>query len=220
LATTAGSPKGISLLGSNFSTAPGSGVQGQVLSGNGQLGSLGLTNDGGANDGLAFDISEFPQLGARQSSSGGLQGSLASLRKQGVSVNAIVQQNQEFTIQNEDFPALPGFRGGSNELTSDSEHHKDQQHENALAANMPQHFMMGRSAGMLPGGSYVPHRQLQQQLAGTVSGSMGSMNASDLQHLHANIADSFPSSHGLSASYHSQVRSHMLLNVKRGSHKG
>ncbi len=71
---TAGSPKGISLLGSNFSTAPGSGVQGQVLSGNGQLGSLGLTNDGGANDSLAFDISEFPQLGARQSSSGGLQG--------------------------------------------------------------------------------------------------------------------------------------------------
>ncbi len=71
---TAGSPKGISLLGNNFSTAPGSGVQG--LSGNGQLGSLGLTNDGGANDGLAFDISEFPQLGARQSSSGGLQGPL------------------------------------------------------------------------------------------------------------------------------------------------
>jgi len=64
------------LLGSNFSTAPGSGVQGQVLSGNGQLGNLGLTNDGGANDGLAFDISEFPQLGARQSSSGGLQGPL------------------------------------------------------------------------------------------------------------------------------------------------
>jgi hypothetical protein len=81
-------------------------------------------------------------------------------------------------------------------------------------------WQMGRSAGMLPGGSYVPHRQLQQQLAGTVSGSMASMNASDLQHLHANIADSFPSSHGLSASYHSQVRTHMLLNVKRGSHKG
>jgi CCR4-NOT transcription complex subunit 2 len=108
---SAGSPKGISLLGSNFSTSPGSGIQGQVPSGNGQLGSIGLTSDGGANDGLAFDISEFPQLGTRQSSSGGLQGPVGSLRKQGVSVNAIVQQNQEFTIQNEDFPALPGFRG-------------------------------------------------------------------------------------------------------------
>jgi hypothetical protein len=71
---SAGSPKGISLLGSNFSTSPGSGIQGQVPSGNGQLGSIGLTSDGGANDGLAFDISEFPQLGTRQSSSGGLQG--------------------------------------------------------------------------------------------------------------------------------------------------
>ncbi len=71
---SAGSPKGISLLGSNFSTSPGSSIQGQVPSGNGQLGSIGLTSDGGANDGLAFDISEFPQLGTRQSSSGGLQG--------------------------------------------------------------------------------------------------------------------------------------------------
>jgi len=26
-------------------------------------------------------------------------------------VNAIVQQNQEFSIQNEDFPALPGYKG-------------------------------------------------------------------------------------------------------------
>lgn len=32
-----------------------------------------------------------------------------SMRKQGVS--SIVQQNQEFSIQNEDFPALPGFKG-------------------------------------------------------------------------------------------------------------
>jgi hypothetical protein len=34
-----------------------------------------------------------------------------SLRKQGVGINAIVQQNQEFSIQNEDFPALPGYKG-------------------------------------------------------------------------------------------------------------
>lgn len=32
-----------------------------------------------------------------------------SLRKQGL--GPIVQQNQEFSIQNEDFPALPGFKG-------------------------------------------------------------------------------------------------------------
>lgn len=34
-----------------------------------------------------------------------------SLRKQGLGVSPIVQQNQEFSIQNEDFPALPGFKG-------------------------------------------------------------------------------------------------------------
>lgn len=33
------------------------------------------------------------------------------MRKQGVGVNSIVQQTQEFSIQNEDFPALPGFKG-------------------------------------------------------------------------------------------------------------
>jgi hypothetical protein len=39
--------------------------------------------------------------------------------------------------------------GGSSELTSESEHHKDQQHENALAANMPQHFMVYHPFQML-----------------------------------------------------------------------
>ncbi|KAH9551643.1 hypothetical protein CY35_09G024800 [Sphagnum magellanicum] len=174
-----GSPKGISLLGSNFSTSPGSGIQGQVPSGNGQLGSIGLTSDGGANDGLAFDISEFPQLGTRQSSSGGLQGPVGSLRKQGVPVNAIVQQNQEFTIQNEDFPALPGFRGGNSEMTTESQHHKEQQHETVLSATVQsQHFsavgqpgggetQVHRSGGGSPGlGSYdqLVHHYQQTQL--------------------------------------------------------
>jgi hypothetical protein len=39
-----------------------------------------------------------------------------SLRKQGVGVNTIVQQNQEFSIQNEDFPALPGYKGCSSQI--------------------------------------------------------------------------------------------------------
>ena len=36
---------------------------------------------------------------------------VSGLRKQGLGVSPIVQQNQEFSIQNEDFPALPGFKG-------------------------------------------------------------------------------------------------------------
>lgn len=39
-----------------------------------------------------------------------------SLRKQGMGVSSIVQQNQEFSIQNEDFPALPGYKGVSDTL--------------------------------------------------------------------------------------------------------
>ena len=35
---------------------------------------------------------------------------LGSLRKQGLG-GPIVQQHQEFSIQNEDFPALPGYKG-------------------------------------------------------------------------------------------------------------
>jgi hypothetical protein len=38
-------------------------------------------------------------------------GVAAALRKQGVAVNGTVQHNQEFSIQNEDFPALPGCKG-------------------------------------------------------------------------------------------------------------
>lgn len=70
----AASPQGTSLLGSNFSTSPGSGIQGQGPLSNGQLSSLGLSNDN--NDGVAFDINDFPQLSARHSSGGGLQGSV------------------------------------------------------------------------------------------------------------------------------------------------
>jgi hypothetical protein len=69
----AASPQGVSLLGSNFSTSPGSGIQGQGALSNGQLGGHGLSNDN--SDGVAFDINDFPQLSGRQAGSGGLQGS-------------------------------------------------------------------------------------------------------------------------------------------------
>lgn len=66
---------------------------------------------------------------------------------------------------------------------------------------------MNRSAGFSLGGSYAPHRQLQQQTGGLGSSSA---IASDLQHLQASITDSFSSSHGLPASYHSQASSRSL----------
>lgn len=36
---------------------------------------------------------------------------VGSRLKQGLGISPIVQQNQEFSIQNEDFPALPGYKG-------------------------------------------------------------------------------------------------------------
>ena len=133
------SPQMVSLLGSNFSNSLGNGAQTQPAIGNGQLSSMGMVNDGASSDGAAFDINDFPQLSTRPSSAGS-QGGLgaclflspkymlalricnhwrnwftASIRKQ-VGVNPIVQQSQEFSIQNEDFPALPGFKGMSKNI--------------------------------------------------------------------------------------------------------
>lgn len=68
---------------------------------------------------------------------------------------------------------------------------------------------MNRSAGFSLGGSYAPHRQLQQQTGGLGSSSV---SASDLQHLQSSITDSFSSSHGLPGSYHSQASRHLLVN--------
>lgn len=163
-------------------------MQGQLHSGNGHVGGMSPSSVGNGNDGLAFDINDFPQLTTRQSPSGNMQG---NLRKQGVGINAIVQQNQDFSIQNEDFPALPGYKGGSHDLASElQQHHKDQQHE--MAAIQAQHFLMGRSSGFSQGGSYGSNRHLLQQQQSTGS-------ASDL-HLHG---DSYSPARGVSASYHS-----------------
>ncbi|BBM99417.1 CCR4-NOT transcription complex subunit 2 [Marchantia polymorpha subsp. ruderalis] len=154
LAMISRAPQAVSLLGSNFSSSPGSGIQ--VPSANGQLGTIGLGNDGGTNDGVAFDMNDFPQLTTRQTSGGGLQGPV----------------------------------GGSSDMPTEMQH-KDQQHENTLSAMQAQHFPTGRSAGFSLGGSYVPHRQQQQQHQGTgvssgvSTGSLSGTNAADLPHLHA-----------------------------------
>ncbi|KAH7422924.1 hypothetical protein KP509_12G032000 [Ceratopteris richardii] len=177
-------PQMVSLLGSNFSSSLGNSVQGQVPSGNGQLSSMGLMNDATANDGAAFDLNDFPQL--TRPSSGGSQGNIASLRKQ-VSVNPIVQQSQEFSIQNENFPALPGFKGGSSDFAADL-HSKDSQHDTAYGSVPSQQYGIGRSVGISLGGSFVPHRQQQQPAQhqgqhGMPTSSVASFNTSSATEL-------------------------------------
>ncbi|XP_057474903.1 probable NOT transcription complex subunit VIP2 isoform X2 [Actinidia eriantha] len=190
------SPQVISMLGNSYPSAGGQLSQSHVQAVN-NLSSMGMLNDVNSNDGSPFDINDFPQLSSRPNSAGGPQGQLGSLRKQ------IVQQNQEFSIQNEDFPALPGFKGGNADYAMDL-HQKEQLHDNAVSMMQSQHFSMGRSAGFNLGGTYSLHRpQQQQQHAPSVSSSgisFSAVNNQDLLHLHG--SDMFQSPH---SSYHSQT---------------
>ncbi|KAL5169444.1 putative NOT transcription complex subunit VIP2 [Glycine soja] len=195
-----GSPQVISMLGNSYpSGGPLSQSHVQAVS---NLNSMGMLNDMNSNDSSPFDINDFPQLTTRPSSAGGPQGQLGSLRKQGLGVSPIVQQNQEFSIQNEDFPALPGFKGGNADYAMDM-HQKEQLHDNTVPMMQSQHFSMGRSAGFSLGGTYSSHRAQQQQHAPSVSSgnvSFSSVNNQDILHLHG--SDIFPSSH---STYHSQT---------------
>ncbi|KAA8549547.1 hypothetical protein F0562_001435 [Nyssa sinensis] len=196
------SPQVISMLGNSYPTAGGPLSQSHIQAMN-NLSSMGMLNDVNSNDGSPFDINDFPQLTSRPNSAGGPQGQLGSLRKQSLGVSPIVQQNQEFSIQNEDFPALPGFKGGNADYAMDL-HQKEQLHDNTMSMMQSQHFSMGRSPGFNLGGSYSSHRpQQQQQHAASVSSSgvsFSNVNNQDLLHLHG--SDMFPSSH---STYHSQT---------------
>ncbi|XP_068311746.1 probable NOT transcription complex subunit VIP2 isoform X6 [Pyrus communis] len=196
-----GSPQVISMLGNSYPNPGGPLSQSHVQVNN--LSSMGIMNDVNSNDSSPFDINDFPSLTSRPSSAGGPQGQLGSLRKQGLGVSPIVQQNQEFSIQNEDFPALPGFKGGNAEYGIDM-HQKEQLHDNAVSMMQSQHFSMGRSSGFNLGGAYSSHRpQQQQQHAPSVSSSgvsFSQVNNQDFLHMHG--SDIFPSSH---STYHSQT---------------
>ncbi|XP_055829195.1 probable NOT transcription complex subunit VIP2 isoform X3 [Solanum dulcamara] len=189
------SPQAMSMFGNSYPTVGGQLSQNHVQA-IGNLNSMGMLNDVNSNDGSPFDTNDFPQLSSRPSSAGGPQGQLGSLRKQ------IAQQNQEFSIQNEDFPALPGFKGGNADYAMDL-HQKEQLHDNTISMMQQQHFSMGRSGGFNLGGTYSSLRsQQQQQHASSVSNSgLSFSNANNQDPLHLHGSDVFPSSH---SSYHQQ----------------
>ncbi|KAK6142076.1 hypothetical protein DH2020_012178 [Rehmannia glutinosa] len=190
----------LSMLGNSYPSAGGPLSQNHVQPVN-NLTSLGMLNDLNSNDGAPFDINDFPQLTSRPNSSGGPQGQLGSMRKQGL--GPIVQQSQEFSMQNEDFPALPGFKGGNSDYPMDL-HQKEQLHDSSVSMmQQPQHFSMGRSAGFNLGAIYSSQRPQQQQphtpSASGGGGPFSNVNNQDLLHLHG--SEMFPSSH---SSFHSQ----------------
>ncbi|MQM17526.1 hypothetical protein Taro_050500 [Colocasia esculenta] len=197
-------PQMMGMLGNSYASPGGPLSQSQIQAGNNPLSSLGMLNDVNQSEKSPFDINDFPQLTGRPNSAGGSQGQSVSLRKQGLSVNSIVQQNQEFSIQNEDFPALPGFKGGNNDFTMDM-HQKEQLHDSS-SMMQPQHlstspgFHMARSAGFNIGGSYPSHHPQQQQHAPF---NVVDFSTASNQDIHLHGSDLFPSSHG---TYHPQVQ--------------
>lgn len=198
-------PQMMSMLGSSYPTSGGTLSQSQIQAANNTLSSMGMLNDMNSNDMSPFDLNDFPQLTGRPNSAGGSQGQSVSMRKQGLGVNSIVQPNQEFSIHNEDFPALPGFKGGNNDFTMEM-HQKDQIHDN-VSMMQSQHlnsspgFHMGRSAGFNIGGSYpTPHQQQQQH---PPSFNVIDFSPSINQDVHLHGSDLFSSSH---ASFHSQAQ--------------
>ncbi|KAI3865859.1 hypothetical protein MKX03_020607 [Papaver bracteatum] len=195
-------PQVMSMLGNSYPSAGGQLSQNQIQGGN-NFRSMGMLSDMNSNENSPFDMmNDFPQLNGRPSSAGGPQGQ-GSMRKLGAAVSSVVQQNQEFSIQNEDFPALPGFKGGNADYGMDL-HQKEQFHDSSGSMMQSQHFPMGRSGGFSFSESYPSARtQQHQQHASSVSSSGLSYtpNNQDLQ-LHG--SDLFPSSH---SPYHSQVQS-------------
>ncbi|KAG6531607.1 hypothetical protein ZIOFF_005422 [Zingiber officinale] len=150
---------------------------------------------------LQQDMNDFPQLTPRPSSAGSQQGQLGATRKQGIGVSSIVQQNQEFIMQNEDFPALPGYKGGSSDFSVDL-HQKEQLHE-SISTLLSPHLPMTRSTGFSIGGTFPPNRQQQQLHATAASGGGLPFTPGHNQDLRPHGSDFFPSSHG---KYHSQIQ--------------
>ncbi|WJX50340.1 putative NOT transcription complex subunit vip2 [Trifolium repens] len=198
-----GSPQVISMPGNSYPSAGGPFSQSHIHAVN-NLNTMRMFNDVNSNDSSPLDPNEFPQLTSRPSSAGGSQGQLGSLRNQGLGVSPIGQQNHEFSIQSEDFPALPGFKGGVNADYAMDMHQKEQHHDNAVPMMQSQHFsqQMGRSAGLSLGGTYSSHRTQPQHNPSVSSGSVSfsSVNNQDLLHQHG--LDIFPSSH---SAYHPQT---------------
>nr|CAD1836309.1 unnamed protein product [Ananas comosus var. bracteatus] len=197
-----GVPQMLGVLGNSNTASGGSLSQNQVRGANNSPSSMGMLNDVNSNDKSPFDLNDFPQLTTQRSSMGGAQGQMGLTRKQGVGVSSIVQQSQEFSIQNEDFPALPGCKGGSSDFSSDM-HQKEHFHEN-VPMIPSQHFPMARSAGFILGGPYQSNHQQQQQHAATVSSSgvtFSTGNNQDCFQLHG--SNLFPTSYG---TYHSLIQ--------------
>ncbi|KAK9749701.1 hypothetical protein RND81_02G144700 [Saponaria officinalis] len=196
------SPQVLSMLGNSYVSGGSLMSQNHAQAVN-NLSSRAMLHDMNSSDNaLPFAMDDFPSLGSRPNSAGAPQGQIGSMRKQGLG-GPIGQRNQEFSIQNEDFPALPGFKGGSVDFGMDFRQ-KDQLQDNNVSMMQSQHYSMGRSAEFTLGGTYSSHQsQQQQQHMPSVSGGSDSFTTVNNQRLPQSYgSDMFPSS---SSSLHMQL---------------
>lgn len=165
-------PQVVSMLGNSYSGAGVPLSQNQFQAGNNNFSFMALLNESNAHDNATFDANDFPQLNGRPLSAGGSHGQIGMMQKHNIGFG---QQNQEFSIQNEDFPALPGYKGGLN-VGSSSEynmnaHQKEQIHDNMTnLLQQSQQLSMGRSSGFSFGGSYSSHHP-QQHRTSSINGT-------------------------------------------------
>ncbi|KAI5655550.1 hypothetical protein M9H77_32737 [Catharanthus roseus] len=167
----------IQILNNSYSSAGVPHSHNQYQAGSGPYTSL-LLNEMNAHEDATIDINEFPQLGGRPTSSGSSQGQIGYMRKQNL---GFPQQNQEFSIQNEDFPALPGYKGGSTEFPMNM-HQKEQLHDGMSSMMQSQHLHFGRSTGVGFGAASSSHYQQHQQHA-------TSLNSTGVPFVPANYQD-------------------------------
>lgn len=174
-------PQMASLLGNSYSGAGGPLSQNQFQAGNSHLNSMALLSE--LNRDHSFDMNDFPQLSGHLSSAGGSQRQLGGLaRRQNL---GFMQQNQEFSIQNEDFPALPGYKGGNDFQVN--MHQKEQLRDNVVSGmQSQQHLPVGRSSVFSLGSAYASHQQ-QQHAPINVGASYLPPNSQDL-HFHGSEA--------------------------------
>lgn len=174
-------PQMASLLGNSYSGAGGPLSQNQFQAGNSHINSMALLSE--LNRDHSFDMNDFPQLSGHLSSAGGSQRQLGGLaRRQNL---GFMQQNQEFSIQNEDFPALPGYKGGNDFQVN--MHQKEQLRDNVVSGmQSQQHLPVGRSSVFSLGSAYASHQQ-QQHAPINVGASYLPPNSQDL-HFHGSEA--------------------------------
>ncbi|KAG6382536.1 hypothetical protein SASPL_157789 [Salvia splendens] len=177
-------PQVVSMLGNSYSGAGVPLSQNQFQAGNNSFSFMALLNESNAHDNATFDVNDFPQLSGHPPSAGGSHGQIGMMQKHNIGFG---QQNQEFSIQYEDFPALPGYKGGLNVGSAEytiNAHQKEQIHDSMTnLMQQSQQLSLGRSSGFNFGSSYSSHHP-QQHRGSSINGTGVSYLTSGSSDLH------------------------------------